>query len=206
MARGRRDQQRRKFDADPASWTGKLTSEGERLGKATKTSLSTPLKAIVLTLACLCIAPSFADVLFGRVVGVADGDTFTLMDTDCSTHKIRLSGIDAPEKAQPFGERAKQQLSDWVFDENVQVIYGKSDCYGWLVGKIIKDGQGVNIQMVHAGLAWHYKAYEGEQPALDRVTYPQAELNAERKAMGLWSDENPVTPWEWRSNKRHSGK
>lgn len=179
-----------------------MTSEGERLGKATKSSLSNPLKALVLALACLCIALSSADVLYGRVVGITDGDTITVLDTEFSIHKIRLSGIDAPEKIQPFGERAKRQLSDWVFDEDVQVIYTKSDRYGRLVGKIIKFGQDVNIQMIHAGLAWHYKAYEGKQPALDGVMYPLAEFNAWRKADGLWGIPNPVPPWEWRRRKR----
>jgi endonuclease YncB( thermonuclease family) len=72
-----------------------LTSEAERLGKATTSSSSNPLKALVLALACLCSVPSLADVLYGRVVGVADGDTITVLDTEFSTHKIRLSGIDA---------------------------------------------------------------------------------------------------------------
>ena len=163
-------------------------------------------KTVVLAFACLvallCGSPSLAAELHGRVVGVSDGDTITVLDAEQVTHKIRLSGIDAPEKAQPFGERAKQQLSDWVYQSTVRVIHDKTDRYGRIVGKVTLNSEDVNIQMIHAGLAWHYKAYEHEQPALDRVTYPLAELNAKRKAIGLWGDADPVPPWDWRRNKR----
>lgn len=76
-------------------------------------------KTVFLALACLsallCGSPGFAAEFYGRVVGVSDGDTITVLDAEQVTHKIRLSGIDAPEKVQPFGERAKRQLSDWVY-------------------------------------------------------------------------------------------
>lgn len=112
----------------------------------------------IFAIACLVASTtSYADILMGKVVGVSDGDTITVLDARQQTHKIRLSGIDAPEKAQPFGERAKQQLSDWVFQEQVQVIHDKVDRYGRIIGKVTKAGEDVNIQMVHAGLAWHYK-------------------------------------------------
>jgi endonuclease YncB( thermonuclease family) len=163
-------------------------------------------KAVVLAftglLVLMCGSPLSAAELYGRVVGVSDGDTITVLDAEQVTHKIRLSGIDAPEKAQPFGDRAKQQLSDWVYQATVRVIHDKTDRYGRIVGKVTLNGEDVNIQMIHAGLAWHYKAYEHEQPALDRVTYPAAELNARRKAIGLWGDADPVPPWGWRRNKR----
>ena len=170
------------------------------------TSVRETTQAVALALGCLlgllCSTPSLADTLYGRVVGVSDGDTITVLDAQKVTHKIRLSGIDAPEKAQAFGERAKQQLSDWVFQESVRVIHDKTDRYGRIVGKVTLNGEDVNIQMIHAGLAWHYKAYEDEQPAVDRVTYPLAELNARRKAIGLWGDAEPLPPWDWRRSKR----
>jgi len=163
-------------------------------------------QALIWALGCLfgllSSTPSLASELYGRVVGVSDGDTITVLDAHQVTHKVRLSGIDAPEKAQAYGERAKQQLSDKVFQESVRVIHDKTDRYGRIVGKVTLNGEDVNLQMIHAGLAWHYKAYEDEQPALDRVTYPLAELNARRKAIGLWGDVEPVPPWEWRRNKR----
>jgi endonuclease YncB( thermonuclease family) len=162
-------------------------------------------KTVVLVVVCLVAllsgSPGLAAELYGRVVGVSDGDTITVLDAEQVTHKVRLSGIDAPEKAQPFGERAKQQLSDWVYQATVRVIHDKTDRYGRIVGKVTLNGEDVNIQMIYAGLAWHYKAYEHEQPALDRLTYPLAELNARRKAVGLWGDADPVAPWDWRRNK-----
>ena len=131
-------------------------------------------KAVVFVFACLfalmCGSPSLAAELYGRVVGVSDGDTITILDAEQVTHKIRLSGIDAPEKVQPFGERAKQQLSDWVYQSQVGVIHDKTDRYGRIVGKVTLNGEDVNIQMIHAGLAWHYKAYEAEQPDLALVS------------------------------------
>lgn len=170
------------------------------------TSFRQAAQAVALALGCLfgllCSPPSLADALYGKVVGVSDGDTITVLDAQKVTHKIRLSGIDAPEKAQAFGERAKQQLSDWVFQESVRVIHDKTDRYGRIVGKVTLNGEDVNIQMIHAGLAWHYKAYEDEQPAVDRVAYPLAELNARRKAIGLWGDAEPLPPWDWRRSKR----
>lgn len=149
----------------------------------------------------MCGSPLLAAELYGRVVGVSDVDTITVLDDQQISQKIRLAGIDAPEKAQAFGERAKQQLSDWVFQEHVRVIHDKTDRYGRIVGKVTLKGEDVNIQMIHVGLAWHYKAYKDEQPALDRVTYPLAELNARRTAVGLWSDASPVPPWAWRRSK-----
>jgi endonuclease YncB( thermonuclease family) len=163
------------------------------------------LKLLLPALAYLCISTACAGVLVGRVVGIADGDTITVLDADSNPHKVRLAGLDAPEKAKAFGERAKQHLSDRVFDQSVQVTFGKSDRYGRLVGKVIPDGEDVNLQMVREGLAWHYKAYEGEQPAWDRLTYSMAEDVARRRQIGLWSDAERIPLWEWRAHKRQSG-
>ena len=104
----------------------------------------------------------------GNVVGIADGDTITVLDADKVQHKIRLTGIDAPEKKQPFGNRSKQSLSDMVFNKTVTVETGKRDRYGRELGKVLADGKDVNLERVRAGLAWHYKAYERTQSAADR--------------------------------------
>lgn len=98
----------------------------------------------------------------GRVVGVADGDTVTVLDSANIQHKIRLSGIDAPEKKQAFGMRSKQSLSDLVYDKHVTVEGENKDKYGRDVGKIIlSTGPDVNLEQLIRGFAWHYKAYEG---------------------------------------------
>lgn len=137
-----------------------------------------------------------------RVVGVSDGDTITVLDGSNQQHKVRLAGIDAPESRQAFGERAKQQLSDIVFGKTVTIIYDKQDRYGRTLGKVLLDGVDVNLAMLRAGLAWHYKDYERQQPLADRAEYAAEEAAARRAAGGLWADARPTAPWEWRRSER----
>ncbi len=138
----------------------------------------------------------------GHVVGVADGDTITVLDSTNTQHKIRLSGIDAPEKTQAFGNRSKDSLSKMVFDKTVTVETDKKDRYGREVGKVLVNGVDANYVQVQRGLAWHYKAYEREQSANDRKLYDFAENEAKTAKRGLWGDPNPVPPWEFRRTKR----
>ena len=114
----------------------------------------TALLGIVFLLLSL---PSLAADVFGKVVSVADGDTITVLDDTKVQHKIRLAGIDAPERKQPFGQRAKEQLSDLVFGKTVQVETEKVDRYGRQIGKVLIDGRDANLAMVTSGMAWHYK-------------------------------------------------
>lgn len=158
--------------------------------------------AIAAALACAS-SITLADTLRGKVIAVSDGDTLTVLDEDLHTHKIRLAGIDAPEKNQPFGRQAKQHLSDLVFNANVSVEHNKVDRYGRTIGKIFLNGQDVNLQQIEAGLAWHYKAYEKEQSTADRNIYRAAESVARLKKIGLWRDSDPVPPWDWRKQGRH---
>lgn len=142
--------------------------------------------------------------LMGRVVGVADGDTITVLDQADQSYKVRLAGIDAPEKKQPFGQRSKQALSETVFDRQVTVDWSKRDKYGRLVGKVIlSDGSDTNLRQIERGLAWHYKAYASEQSPSDRDMYALAEQRAQRAQVGLWAEPHPVPPWEFRHKKRH---
>jgi endonuclease YncB( thermonuclease family) len=138
----------------------------------------------------------------GRVVGVSDGDTITLLDSQRVQHKVRLQGIDAPEKKQPFGQRAKEHLSNQVFNRFVTVQYDKRDRYKRIVGKVMHYGVDVNLGMVSAGFAWHYKDYEKEQSFADRAAYAAAEDDARRARRGLWADPRPVPPWEFRRSER----
>jgi endonuclease YncB( thermonuclease family) len=143
-----------------------------------------------------------AEIINGRVVGVADGDTVTVLDAQRVQHKIRLSGIDAPEKSQPFGNRSKQSLSDLAFDKTVVVETDKRDRYGREVGKVLVSGQDVNLIQVERGMAWHYKAYASEQSANDQRLYEAAETAAKSAKRGLWRDPEPIAPWEFRKAKR----
>jgi len=156
---------------------------------------------LLLTILALAFAlPAWAD-LTGEVVGVADGDTITVLDADKVQHKVRLTGIDAPEKKQPFGNRSKQSLSDMVFNKIVTVETDKRDRYGRELGKVLAGGKDVNLEQVRAGFAWHYTAYERTQPVADRQAYADAENEAKAAKRGLWVDADPTPPWEWRHRK-----
>ena len=150
----------------------------------------------------MVVSGSHAESLVGKVVGVSDGDTITVLDSSKTQHKIRLMGIDAPEKAQAFGQRSKEHLSNLVFAKQVTVQSDKIDKYGRTVGKIFVNGVDANLEQVKAGFAWHYKEYAKEQSSADRDVYARAEITARSAARGLWIDANPMPPWEW----RHGGK
>jgi len=158
-----------------------------------------------LPLVVTYIAISFsveAEVLSGRVVHIADGDTITILDNTNTQHKIRLSGIDAPERKQAFGERSRQALADAVAGQKVVIDWSKRDRYERIVGKVLVNGKDANWQQVRNGMAWHYKKYENEQDVKDRSDYAQAEHLAQQDKIGLWSDKEQVAPWTWRKTRR----
>lgn len=138
----------------------------------------------------------------GVVISIADGDTLTLLVADHVQHKIRLASIDAPEERQAFGSRSKKNLADLAFHKQVLVEWNKFDRYGRVIGKVLAGGEDVCLAQVRAGLAWHYKAYEGEQSATDRERYARAELEARANRRGLWRDAEPTPPWEFRRQRR----
>ena len=153
----------------------------------------------------LILVHSFAsaDTLTGRVVRVTDGDTIVVLDANDAQHKIRLTGIDAPERKQAFGTKSKEHLSEAVAGKFVVVEYSKRDYYKRILGKVLLSGQDMNLEQIKAGLAWHYKKYQDEQSTSDREKYSDAELDAMRNKRGLWADHNPVAPWEYRKAKRN---
>ena len=163
--------------------------------------------ASVALLLFMALGAAHADTLTGRVVGVTDGDTITVLDANRQQHKIRLGGIDAPEKAQPFGQRSKENLSRLVFNKEVQVDWTKRDRYQRIVGKVWVQPSDcptcpMTLDAGHAqitvGLAWWYRKYANEQPSQDRGQYEFSEQEAKARRVGLWSEPDPVPPWEWR--------
>ncbi len=137
--------------------------------------------------------------LTGQVVGVSDGDTLKVLDSGRTLYTIRLMGIDAPEKGQAFGQKSKQSLSNLVYQRQIEVEWSKKDRYGRIVGKIFtSDGNDVCLAQVSSGMAWHYKQYAGEQIPADRARYAEAEAKARSAGLGLWRDQAPIPPWEWR--------
>lgn len=160
-----------------------------------------PVSVLVpLVLAC-CGSAASAETFPARVVGISDGDTITVLTTERHQRKIRLAGIDAPEKKQPFGQRSKQHLSDWVFGRDVVLDCGKVDRYRRDVCVVLIDGRDANLAQVAAGLAWWYRKYAREQTAQQRLDYEAAETRAREARVGLWVDHEPVPPWEWRKGR-----
>jgi endonuclease YncB( thermonuclease family) len=158
-------------------------------------------------LAFSAITSAAAETLVGRVVSVADGDTVTVLVGEREPVKVRLAGIDAPEKAQPFGQRSKENLSRLVFGKPVRVDWDKRDRYGRVVGKVWVQPVScptcpMTLDVGHAqltvGLAWWYRKYAGEQSPEDQGAYEFSEQEAKAKRVGLWSEPNPIPPWEWR--------
>jgi endonuclease YncB( thermonuclease family) len=154
--------------------------------------------ALVLLVAVLRGADANAAELRGRVIGVRDGDTIDLVTPSNERVRVRLFAIDAPEHGQAYGNAAKRALADLVFNRSVLVEWTTRDSYGRIVGKVLVHGTDVNLRMVALGLAWHYKAYAGEQSAADRRRYAAAEASARSRRIGLWRDPAPVAPWSYR--------
>lgn len=156
----------------------------------------------LLLVGLLIISVAKAETISGKVIGVMDGDTIEILEINKTKHKIRLGGIDAPEKGQPFGQRSKQGLSDLVFGEQVEAEFSKVDKYGRVVAKVLVNGKDANLEQIKNGMAWHYKEYQKEQLPSDRVIYANAENKAKNERVGLWLDPIPMPPWTW----RHGGK
>jgi endonuclease YncB( thermonuclease family) len=151
---------------------------------------------------CLPTAPAIgAETLTGRVVGVADGDTLTIL-AERSTAVIRLDGIDAPEKGQAFGQAAKRTLSDLAFDRTATATCHKVDRYQRRVCAVSVDGRDAGIHLIASGHAWVFTRYAHELPTTRRVEYEKAERTARDERRGLWGDAPPMPPWEWRQAKR----
>ena len=158
-----------------------------------------PVRHFAFFLTVFFVTPlAVAETFVGRVVGIADGDTITLLDSANGQHKIRLAGIDAPEKAQPFGNVSRQHLARLVFNRGAVAECPKRDRYGRQVCLVRVDGVDVALAQIEAGLAWWYRKYAKEQSAQDRATYAAVEQDAQESRRGLWRDKDPVPPWEWR--------
>src|SRR5258708_38213687 len=150
------------------------------------------LAAVILLAPFACNAP--AATLVGRVVGVSDGDTVTVLAGENLEVKIRVSGIDAAEKKKPFGAYAKDTLVREVFGQPVVVEWSKKDRYGRIVGKIEVDGIDVNLEQIREGSAWVYTQYLRELPVEDRRLYLEAQQQAQNEHRGLWRGNDPRAP------------
>jgi len=135
--------------------------------------------------------------LAGTVVKVSDGDTFTLLTAENRQIKIRLHGVDCPERKQDFGLAAKKFTSDRVAGKIVKVKELDKDRYGRTIGMVyLADGKILNEELLSAGLAWHYKRYDSSPK------WAKLELQARSGKRGLWRQPNAIAPWEFRKMKR----
>ena len=160
------------------------------------------MRLITLFIICLLPFSVSAGTITGSVVRITDGDTLVVIDTNKIQHKIRLMGIDAPEKKQAYGKKSKDNLSDLVAGKHVVVEYDKLDRYKRVIGKIVLSGKDLNLEQITSGMAWHYKKYQGEQSQSDRMKYSEAESEARHAKRGLWHDPAPVPPWDYRKLKK----
>ena len=153
-----------------------------------------PLFLLSLLLLSLTL---FSAEIIGKVVGVSDGDTITVLDDmDKGRFRIRLDKIDAPEQKQCFGINAKNHLVSLIFGKQVKVIYRKKDRYKRILGIVYLQEKEINLQMVKDGFAWHYSYFDNTK------SYIEAEQKAKQNKSGLWIQENPVTPYEFRKRRK----
>ena len=173
------------------------------------------LVAVVIPTAALCVivtaGTARAETLSGRVVRIIDGDTITIVDENRQRHRIRIAGIDAPERRQPFGRQSEQNLSRLALEQDARLECHKTDgneermCKVWVqppdcpaCGKTLDIG---HAQLI-AGLAWWDREHAVEQSPEDSGRYESAENEARLRHRGLWGDPQPVPPWEWLRQKR----
>ena len=162
-----------------------------------------PLRRILLlvllslsTISCERLTSS-RETIQGKVISIADGDTFTMLLDDKTTVKLRLASIDCPERYQPYAGKARQFLSDAIFDRQVTVVVDYKDRFGRSVGWVYYNDKNINEALLRAGLAWHFKRYSTD------LKLQGLEDEAKGKKVGLWQDKNPIPPWDWRRGVRH---
>lgn len=139
--------------------------------------------------------------LRGEVIAVIDGDTLVVLDAQREAHRIRLAGIDAPERDQAHGDVARHALVDWVQRRQVLVTGHKFDRWQRLVGRVWLAGEDLNLRLVGSGHAWHDRMHLAEQTEADQQRYAAAEAAARRDRLGLWAAPDPTPPVVFRRLK-----
>lgn len=141
--------------------------------------------------------------LRGEVVAVADGDTLTVLDDHRRQLRVRMAFIDAPERAQPFGQIARKVLAARVFRRQVRLEVIEQDRYGRLVARVWLQQEDINLQQLRDGNAWHYRYFAREkQSREDFAVYAAAEQQARGGRLGLWRLPSPVPPWQFRHQRQ----
>lgn len=165
---------------------------------------------VVLALLALC---AHARVLEGRVIEVLDGDTITVLSNGTSTHRVRLIGIDAPEKGQAHGDLSRESLRRLLRGKTVRVEWERMDEYGRIVGMVLVAesaacrGEGCkwldpSLGMLREGHAWRARQFDASVPAEVREQYVRAEKEARARKSGLWREASAIPPWQWRERQK----
>jgi endonuclease YncB( thermonuclease family) len=140
-------------------------------------------------------------LLEGKANTIYEGDTIDIKAKDGKTYLIKMLYIDAPEESQNYSVESKKKLSDLILGKDVTVVVRQMDSNDRYLGTVYFDEKDVNLSQIETGMAWHFRQPEYEQSADDQKLYAQAEQKARDKQRGLWKDKNPVSPWDFRSEK-----
>lgn len=137
----------------------------------------------------------------GKVITIIDGDTYDLLTEENQTIRIRMEGIDAPERGMAFYRVSKNYLGELCMAQRVRIVQTDTDRYGRVVAwSYLPDGRELGHEMIKAGLAWHFKKYNSDEDL------SKLEIQARAARIGLWRDTNPVAPWEHRNQRRKNSK
>lgn len=153
------------------------------------------MKYYFLALPIIALACTSAAAEQGRVVGITDGDTLTVL-VDQKPIKVRIAQIDAPESGQAFGKAAKQTLANLCFNKTATIMLGSSDIYKRTVSDVACDGVDAGVHMVSSGYAWAFDRY-----VKNRLLFVYQQT-AKQMHLGLWQDADPIAPWIWRKQSK----
>ena len=157
--------------------------------------MKTPLILYIVLLLTISQTALYANVLTGKVVSVTDGDTIKVLTKNKKLYKIRLHGINTPERSHAFGKKSKANLSSLIAGRVVDIHYKKKDRYGRILGTILVENHDINLRQIKDGYAWVYRRY------CKRADYYKAEEYARNKKLGLWYDKYPIPPWDYRHRR-----
>ena len=151
---------------------------------------------MALYISILSLFLTFQTSFDAKVIGITDGDTIIVLSENKEQIKIRLEGIDCPESHQDFGNKAKQAVAELCFKKTVKVISSGKDRYGRMLAFVYVDNICINEKLIEMGLAWHYKKYNNNEEL------SKMEIMARDKKIGLWSNPNPIAPWDFRKKPK----
>lgn len=140
--------------------------------------------------------PAKETTIEGKVTKIIDGDSIIVVGNDKKEYEVQIEGTDAPETKQPFGKESTEALSKMLKDKKVKVTWEKADNFDRLLAQVFVDDKHANLEMIKSGMAWHFKRYNKSE------VLAKAETEAKEAKRGLWADEKPTAPWDYRKENR----